>query len=216
MTLVMLAMTSGLGFWQLRRLAWKQGLLAELARGEQMAPVPRGEAPLPFRRVWVEGVFAPLTARYGAEVRNIEAGPVMGAHVIGALLSGTGLPILVDEGWAPLDFAATPREGKVRIEGFVRPPDRSLWLGPKDDLVERRFFALDPAVIGPSLGFDKVAPFTVVALGRSMSPPFPDTALPRPSNDHLSYAITWFGLALSLMVVFGIYVRQVVREASQS
>ena len=41
--------------------------------------------------------------------------------------------------------------------------------------------------------------------------PEPASALPRPPNDHLNYALTWFGLAASLVAVFGAYVRKVLR-----
>jgi surfeit locus 1 family protein len=41
---------------------------------------------------------------------------------------------------------------------------------------------------------------------------YPDPAqhLPRPPNNHLSYAITWYGLAAGLLLVFGLWTREVL------
>lgn len=209
----MLAVMVGLGVWQLQRLVWKRALLAEIEQGEALSPTPLGDIPVPFRRVVVQGRFIPVQARYGAEVRTIEAGPVMGAHVIGAIMRQAGLPILIDRGWAPLAYEDAAPSGLVRVEGYVRPPEPAMsWLGVKDDPLHRRFFSLDPAVIGLSLGLQNAAPFTIVELGPAAGFPMPSTNLPRPPNDHLSYAVTWFGLAFSLLVVFGIYARQSARK----
>jgi surfeit locus 1 family protein len=85
-------------------------------------------------------------------------------------------------------------------------------MGAADDPVHRRFYALDPAKIGASLGYSTVAPFTLVAIGPAGSVPDPIQAMPRPPNDHLSYAITWFSLSAALVVVFVVYVRQMIRQ----
>ena len=58
------------------------------------------------------------------------------------------------------------------------------------------------------------APFILVALGPAPPEGFPDPAkhLPRPPNNHLQYAITWYGLAAVLVVIFAIWSRKVLRE----
>lgn len=82
-----------------------------------------------------------------------------------------------------------------------------------DDTELRRFYTLDPAAIGAALSLGRVAPFTLVALGPTPPEGYPDPAkrLPRPPNDHLSYAITWYSLAGTLLVVFFVYSRKVLR-----
>lgn len=58
------------------------------------------------------------------------------------------------------------------------------------------------------------APFTLIAMGAPQPGSLPDPArtLPRPPNNHLSYAFTWFGLAASLVAVFSVYARKVIRR----
>lgn len=214
-TVVMLSITVGLGLWQLQRLEWKRGLLAEIDRGEAAAPVPLGPSPEAFTRVFIEGRFEPSTARYGAEVRSLRtSGPVMGARLITPLDRPGQDTVLVDRGWAPLDFDATPPTGPVRVEGYVRPPEHVGQLGIADDPAARRFYSLDPVAIGMALGLTREAPFTVVALGPPGTVPEPASSLPRPPNDHLTYAITWFGLSIVLVGVFAAYVRQTLGKVT--
>jgi surfeit locus 1 family protein len=87
-------------------------------------------------------------------------------------------------------------------------PEPSTWTSASDDPGQRRFYSLDPAAIGASLGHPSVAPFALIVIGPAGSIPEPVQTLPRPPNDHLSYALTWFSLSVALVIVFFVYVRQ--------
>lgn len=215
MTVIMLALTSGLGAWQVERLAWKTALLQEVDQGEAAPAVPLTGDPKPFTKVRVSGrLRQDLQALYGVEVRSTAAGPAMGAFLLSPLERPGLDPVIVDRGWVPLDAPRPQGDVDAVIEGYVRAPEKPVRFGAADDPVARRFYALDPAAIADSLGIAKAAPFTLVALGK-VAPgvyPEPADALPRPPNNHLSYALTWFGLAVSLLVIFAIYARQVLRS----
>lgn len=207
----MLALTIGLGIWQIERLHWKTGLLAEIDRAEAAPPAPLGRDPLPFEKVEVRGRWRDdLRAFYGSEVRNTTAGSALGAQVITPLEPADGPPVLVDRGWLPEHSPMPVTLGEVTVVGYVRPAEHAGWFSPATDLAAKRFWALDPAVIGAALGLPQVAPFTIVALGAG-GVPEPATALPRPPNDHLGYAITWFGLSACLIAVFAVYARRILR-----
>jgi len=110
MALVMFLVLLALGTWQMHRLAWKEGILAQIAAGESAAAIPLPEAPGPFVKVRVTGRFRPdLSALFGAEVRDFPSGPVMGAQLVAPLERDNGPPVLVDRGWVPLRF--TRRSG---------------------------------------------------------------------------------------------------------
>jgi len=212
-TLLMLVLLLGLGTWQVERRTWKLGLLAEFARSEASPAVSLGDDPSPFMKVRVEGRFRDdLMATYGADVRDTLTGSVLGEQLLTPLEREAGPPILVDRGWVPGEQRPRAESGKVAIDGYVRPPDQPGWFSPADDPTKRQFYTLDPARIGAALGLPVVAPFTLVVLG---PPGIPDPArsLPRPPNDHLSYAITWFSLAVILLAVFATYARRTIREA---
>jgi surfeit locus 1 family protein len=217
LTVVMLGVLVALGTWQVQRLQWKRAILRQIDGAEASPPVALPADPRPFGKVRVEGRFrADLLAFYGAEVRQTPRGPQMGAQLIEPLERPAAPAVLVDRGWVPLSPApwVAPPGGPAAVEGYVRPPDSPGLFSAKDDPAARRFFTLDPASIGAGLGFGQVAPFTLVALGPPPPELYPEPArsLPRPVNNHLSYAITWYGLAASLVVVFAIWARQTLSE----
>ncbi len=209
----MVALTLYLGVWQVQRLAWKTALLAQIDRGEAAAPVPLSEAPAPFSKVVVMGRLRPESALYGVDVRATPAGLEMGAQLVRALDRDGAAPVIVVLGWIPESVTLPVPEGSVEVVGYVRPPELPVRFGAGDDPAARRFFALDPVAIGRALGLASVAPFTVVALGPSHAGvyPQPADALPRPVNNHLSYAVTWFGMAGVGVVIFAVYARKVLR-----
>jgi surfeit locus 1 family protein len=231
MTAVMLAVLVGLGIWQVHRLAWKEGILAQIEHAEASPAMPLvGDAtqfgatitpekapagPAPYSKVAVTGRFREdLSALYGAEVRQTPDGARMGAQLIVPLMRKDAAPLLVDRGWVPLTRVRPigMPAGDVTVEGYVRPADHPGAFSAHDDAAMRRFFTLDPAAIGSAIGLH-VAPYTLVALGPQPADLFPDPArhMPRPPNDHLSYAITWFGLALALAVIFVVWSAKVLR-----
>lgn len=216
---VMLAMTTGLGVWQVERLRWKTELLREIDQGEA-APAQRlpasPQSPMlpPFTKVRVSGLLRQdLQALYGVDVRDTLAGPVMGAYMVEPLERPGADPVIVNRGWVPMDRVQPGSPVDATVEGYVRAPERPGLVSLSDDPAARRFYSLDPAAIAASFGLSRAAPFTLVALG-SVPPgvyPEPATAMPRPPNSHLTYAITWFSLSVILVVIFTIFVRQTLR-----
>ena len=209
----MLALTLSLGVWQIERLHWKEGLLAEIDRAESAPAVPLPKSPVPFEKVEVTGHLRnDLAAHYGSEVRGTAEGPKLGSQLIVPLERSGQLPLLVDRGWYPDGETAPATPDPVTVTGYIRPPEPASRLAPASDLVHRRFWSLDPAPIGAVLGLPQVAPYTLVALGPADAIPAPAQALPRPPNDHLGYAITWFGLAACLIGVFAVFARRALRS----
>jgi surfeit locus 1 family protein len=215
MAATMLAVLLGLGTWQVQRLHWKRGLLAQIARAEAAPAVPMPADPEPFTKVRLTGRLRDdLAASYGAEVRDTSAGPQLGTQLIVPLEREDGDVVLVDRGWVP---ESRPRAiaqpgGAATLEGYVRPGDSAGLFSATDSPATRQFYTLDPAAIGAALGVQRVAPFILVAMGPAPSERFPDPArhLPQPPNDHLSYAITWYGLAVALVVIFVLWARKVL------
>jgi surfeit locus 1 family protein len=210
---VMLAILLGLGTWQVYRLQWKEAILARIAEAEVVAPVPLTADPQPYTKVAVTGRFRfDLAAQFGAEVRDTNRGPTMGTYQIVPLERDGRPPLLVDRGWVP-QLREAPLDdppGEVTVTGYVRPEERARWFSPTDDLATRQFYTLDTDVIAAAVGLPRPLPFTMIALGPISSTVFPAPAqhLPQPSNNHLSYAITWYGLAVALIVIFIVWARK--------
>ncbi len=208
--LVMLAVLIGLGTWQLQRRDWKAGLLASIDAAEAGAAVPLSGQPPAFAKVRASGVLrGDLTAHYGIELR----GETLGAHLI-APLERPGEPaLLVDLGWVPLKPLAPLVLPSGAIEGFARPGETAGPFAARDNPVERLFYTLDPSVIGPALGLAATSPYVLTAIGPAQDGVYPQPVqrLPRPPNNHLQYAFTWFGFAATLIVIFALYARKALR-----
>jgi surfeit locus 1 family protein len=216
MAAAMFAVLLGLGTWQLERRAWKEALLARIDAAEGAPAVALREPVTPYAKLRVSGTLRhDLAAYYGAEIRRTPAGLKMGAQLIVPLERPGAAPILIDRGWVPTDDPrpiARPA-GVVTLEGYVRAAQPRSWFAASDDAAKRRFHTLDPAAIGASMGLGRVAPYVLVALGPPPAEGFPQpaTRLPRPANDHLGYALTWYSLAAALAGIFTVYVRKVLR-----
>ena len=219
MAVAMLAVLLGLGTWQVERLQWKRQLLAQIARAEAVSAIPLPADPQPFTKVQVTGELREdLAAFYGAQVRDTLAGAQLGTQLIVPLQREPDATILVDLGWVP-NKRLQPlglTEGDVTLEGYIRPSEQPGLFSVSDDRASRQFFTLNTSTIGAALGLHDVAPFVLVAMGQAPTQGYPDPAqhLPRPPNNHLSYAITWFGLAAGLVLIFGLWTREVLTTGS--
>ncbi|MGH7082604.1 MAG: SURF1 family protein [Acetobacteraceae bacterium] len=214
---LLVAALVGLGVWQLHRLKWKLGILAEIALSESHPGIPLSDHPGPFSKVAVAGrLRLDLSALYGDQVQDTPAGPVQGGQLIVPLERPVGRPVLVDLGWVPLndERPSSLPAGPTVINGFVQPPSHRGFLSAPDDPAQRRFFTLDPARIGAALGVAEISPFTLIALGKRRPGvyPIPAEHLPHPPNNHLEYALTWFGLAGVVVLEFTIWARLRLRS----
>lgn len=213
--LPVLAVLVALGTWQVQRMGWKTQLLAEIDYAEANPAIPIPATPQPWTKVAVTGrLDHARESLLGLEVR----GPVLGSHLLVPLLREDAPPILVVRGWVPLESrlpVARP-EGLVTLEGYVRPGETLGLFAAADDTAGRRFYSFVPDAIGAALGLGQVAPFGLVVLGPANSVPggLPDPVrtLPRPTNSHLGYVITWYGLALSLLGVFAAWARRRLKD----
>ena len=128
----------------------------------------------------------------------------------------TAPPILVDRGWVPQSRRARDRAAAGRGDGGgLCPSGRAAGLfSATDDPATRHFYTLDPAAIGAALGLHRVwrrSCWWRSARRRRSCYPDPARHLPRPPNNHLSYAITWYGLAVALVVIFAVWASKVLR-----
>jgi len=216
-TLIMLIMLLGLGTWQVYRLQWKKEILARIATAEAAPAVPLETDPAPYTKVSVTGRFRfDQAAAFGAEVRDTQTGPTMGFYQL-VPLDREGAPtILVDRGWIPQkrEIPLNDPTGVVAVSGYVRPRETQHWYSAADDRAARHFYTFDPQTIGVSVGVSAAAPFALVAMGPPSFAVYPAPAqhLPRPSNNHLSYIITWYGLAAALVIIFIVWVRKASRS----
>ncbi|MCZ0812696.1 MAG: SURF1 family protein [Pseudomonadota bacterium] len=190
-----MAILIGLGTWQMQRLAWKEGVLADIETRIGADPVALPQMPDPetdrYLPVRVSGRMGDGALRVLVSQKQVGAG----YRVISPLDMG-GRRILVDRGFVKTgaDIPAPP-SGEVTITGNLHWPDDRNSATPANDVAENMWFARDLDQMATALETD---PVLVVAREASFSDA-PVTPLPVDTqaipNDHLEYAITWFSLA---------------------
>jgi len=226
-TLVGVVFLIGLGVWQLKRLAWKEGLIAAVSARTHADPTP---APPPsqwaalkpadyeYRRVAVKGVYdyshQEFIFRALEDPRGRYGG--VGYYVMTPLKLADGETIIVDRGFVPdaLKAAADkgPR-GEVEVVGLMRSSERRNLFTPPDDPAHHQFYTRDVAGLARAMQLGVHAPFVIDAeAGPDPLPQGGETRLVF-DNNHLGYAFTWFGLAAALTAVFAIYASGQVRAA---
>lgn len=217
--LVALALLCGLGVWQVQRMQWKNGLIdqAEAAAGLPPAPIAAVMAldDPAFRKVAIDCPGL-ATAPY-VELQTIHDGEP-GVRLISACRpAGFPTAFLIDRGFVSETISARPpvavSTASFPVVAEVRetPPPGPMAL-PVD---KGRFFARDMTGMAEALGVADPDPNTLFALTSSnpelqaLQPSAPPAAF---SNNHLGYALTWFGLALALVGFYIVLLRKTLKQ----
>ena len=227
-TLAGLAVLIGLGVWQLQRLEWKEGLIARIEARTERKPVSLERAiemserqgNLSYLPVRAEGRFHHKRERYLYAI-SLDGEP--GWHVITPLETVDGTVVLVDRGIVPdkLRDPKTRPQGQIQevvsVTGLIRTPEKPSLFIPDNDPKANQWFSRDLGAMARSMfpgGTVQVAPFFLEAVAGVVPGGWPkggQTRL-RLTNNHLQYALTWFGLAACLIAVYGFYVWGAYRE----
>lgn len=210
-TLAALVLLLGLGTWQLQRLAWKEGLIAHIHAQMAAAPVPlpaamADPAKYDFRAVTVTGTLHPdREMRLVAQTRDGEVGD----RIVEPLVRADGGTVLVVRGWVPAGRAdpvsrpGSEPAGTVTIAGVARVPAPRGWMQPENQPAANQWFWFDLDAMARAAGVASVAPLVVYqAAGAPGQLPIGGPPIVDLPNNHLQYALTWYGLALALVVIF--------------
>jgi len=230
--LVAFVLLIALGNWQIRRLAWKEDLIARVSErpSEAVRDVPSASA-------WAQldvadGEYRPyrLSGRFLHEKealvftslpdpRGRFGGP--GYWVVTPFALEGGGTILVNRGFAPQgrhlpgDRGDTLKPDPTIVTGLMRPDESRHRFLPGDRPQRNTFYARSIADIAAAKGISPpIAPFTIDLLaGETPQGGLPQAGETRMAfaNNHLQYAITWYGLAAALLAVFASFVAHRLR-----
>jgi surfeit locus 1 family protein len=212
---ILFAILCGLGVWQLERLQWKLALIARVnghmaaapVSLDQIAAMPADEAQ--YRKVTLTGRFDHTHEAY--VFTTADGAPVY--HVLTPFQTDNGKVLMVDRGEVPKEKldpasrAAGNVTGEMQVTGVWRLPDPAGAFTPAPDMAHRIWYSRDVIGMAHADGVTLAAPVVIEA-----------DATPNPGgwprggqtvvafrNAHLSYAVTWFGLALGLLGIWFAY-----------
>jgi surfeit locus 1 family protein len=209
------ALLLSLGVWQIERLSEKEALIASVESGMKAMPVPLadalkgGAANAEWHHVRVEGRFL-----HEKESYLFARGPMgaVGVQVITPLAEDNGETVLVNRGFVPEALrdpqtrAAGQINGDVSLTGVLRLSQQPGPFTPAPNLKTHLWFVKDVLAIASAIGI--AAPPIIVEADETPNPggwPLGGQTNVDIPNDHLQYAITWFGLALALTGVYLLY-----------
>lgn len=225
---VMVLVLTGLGVWQLQRRTEKHALITSLTERLAAAPVPLPDSSAwtkltpahdEFRRVTFTATFVPtpdvMVYSSGSAVRADISGPGTWAFLPSRLTDG-GI-VVVNAGFVQNTMQDRAQQDRavgrlvtgtpILLTGYLRFPESAGTLTPHEDIGKRLWFTRDQRAMAQALGWGEVAPFYI-----DLESPVPESGVPKPGpldvhlkDDHLQYAITWFGLAAAVLIAFGFW-----------
>lgn len=223
----------GLGSWQLQRRAWKLDLIERVNERVRTQPVA---APAPaqwpqitaqqheYLPVTLTGHFLPQKTVLTQAVTELGAG----FWVVTPLQAADGSQTLINRGFVPsserqawlAESSAAPTESPVQtVTGLLRMTEPDGGFLRDNDAAQQRWYSRDVGAIAAAQGLERAAPYFIDAgrPGQALAA----QAWPRPGmtviafhNSHLVYALTWFGMALMVLVAAGVVVRWEKRRAA--
>ena len=228
-TALALAVLVAMGNWQLERLEWKRGLRAEMTQrmaGPAIAlpPPPVDAAALRYRPIRLVGRFHHDRELY-LEARSHKGRA--GLHLVTPFELDDGRVVLVDRGWVPPERRRPETRaegqiggqaaGRVRVTGtirtggwngyeFLRPendPAGNAWVWMDLPRMAERVAMEGAGLGGAGLGGTERGYYLVA--GAAPNPgglPIGRGPGAQQPNNHLGYALTWYALALVLLVIY--------------
>lgn len=222
MTLIGIFLLASLGKWQLDRREWKLGLIERIETRVHAKAVSlpaaleiwQNSRDIDYTRVLLAGHFLHEHERRLYTVLDGQAG----WKIITPLQAASGDIVLVDRGFVPeqLELPRARKSGQIEttteFTGLARVSQTPNWFTPANDPVANRWFWRDvPGLIAslpPDIG-SKSAPFIIEAEAGPVPGHWPraGVTLLNIPNRHLEYALTWFALAATLLIVFAAYAK---------
>ncbi|MEM0909301.1 MAG: SURF1 family protein [Pseudomonadota bacterium] len=238
LSLIVLAVLVGLGTWQLERLEWKRALIAAASERPGSAAVPPpgpdtwSNFPIDdwnYQRVRLTGQFGEGEAHAWTVLGSPKGGSYRGDgyFVVAPFITEDGWTVLVNRGFIPetrKDGGTRPAEVRpnqpVSVEGIIRRDDPPSMFTPEPSPITNTWFTRDITTMGDFLKVspNALAPYTVDLVAEETPP----SGLPQAgesqitfTNNHVQYAVTWYGLAaafLGVLIVAAFRSRQSARS----
>ena len=230
-----IAILISLGNWQARRLVWKEKLIADTNARLAAAPTP---APGPGQWQglnWEQDVYRKVTLEaaydHGREVhvwfalKNPKGGSLSGPGylILTAATTPEGWHVIINRGFVPeamKEAQSRPQTlvtGLQQMPGLMRFDEPKSWLSPKADKKKNVWIVRQVEEMAAFLGLDpaKTAPYWIdLSKGQGVDglPQGGETRVAF-TNSHFQYMLTWYGLAVVLLVVYGLWLVRTIRTS---
>ncbi|WP_440920026.1 SURF1 family protein [Candidatus Pelagibacter sp.] len=189
-----------LGFWQLYRLSWKLDLINQIENSLKIDPVElQNVEKKNYLRIKTSGQIDFEKQIY---LYNLNETGKPGFEVINPIKVGNE-DYLINRGWISFDQKNKPEINVVdqkNIIGTLMLQTKSSSFKPKNEVDKNYWFTLDREDILKFTGknFSKY----IIYLNGNYENPRPRVITAKISNNHKKYAITWFSMAISILLIY--------------
>ena len=189
-----------LGTWQIIRLGWKNNLILEIENSLKNPPVELTQSnKVNYLKIKTSGSVDFEKQIY---LYNLNDTGTPGFEVLNPITIN-GENYLLNRGWIPFEKKNTPEINIIdqnNIIGTIKIQGRKNIFKPDNDLKENYWFSLNREDILKFTGkkFSKY----IIYLDGNYQLPRPKIITANISNNHKKYAITWFSLAISILLLY--------------
>ena len=189
-----------LGFWQLYRLNWKLDLINQIENSLKVEPIElQNVEKKNYLRIKTSGQIDFEKQIY---LYNLNETGKPGFEVINPIKIGNE-DYLINRGWISFDQKNKPEINVVdqkNIIGTLMLQSKSSSFKPKNEVDKNYWFTLDREDILKFTGknFSKY----IIYLNGNYENPRPRVITAKISNNHKKYAITWFSMAISILLIY--------------
>jgi surfeit locus 1 family protein len=201
-----------LGLWQLHRLSWKNHLVAEFQELQSSPPKTISnpndlDLLVRFQPIIISGNWGGKIYKFPAKVYNGE----MGQHIYIPLILTNDRPLMVRRGWISKDNLESLNQTSMQLtlRGTIIDPFAKGWMRPENNLDNNEWYWPDLNAMANIYDLSAPYPYLFIEMPDTESAfqhiPCCESLL---RNPHLEYALTWFGLALTLMGIVFVYAKK--------
>jgi len=189
-----------LGFWQIYRLNWKLQLIEQIENSLKNDPVELASIEKKnYLRIKTSGEIDFEKQIY---LYNLNDTGKPGFEVINPIKIGDE-NYLMNRGWIPFEKKDLPEINLVdqnKIVGTLMLQTKASTFKPENDIEKNYWFTLNREDISKFTGrnFSQY----VIYLNGDYKIPKPRVITAKISNNHKKYAITWFSMAISILLIY--------------
>jgi len=219
-TLVALIVLCALGSWQIKRLQWKQNILAQIdVRSKQeridflKLDLSKEHHPLEllnYTPVTVTGSFM-----HDAELHLIPRTykNKVGYHVYTPIKMDNGETVLVNRGWANDEVSLNRPQGRVTVTGILHTAFEKNYFTPENTIEKQIWYWIDLPAIKKYFDLGVLSEIIVFSdLKEKEQYPVGQQLVMKIANNHLQYACFWFAMAAIMMMIYFLYHWKIIKD----
>ena len=191
-----------LGTWQVYRLQWKLNLINQIEKGLKAEPIFYSKFNIKnYQKVKFSGIF---DFKKQVFLYSLNKNGAPGYEIITPIKIKSNEVLLVNRGWIKKSLKKNTNINKIEnitLEGIVKKISKPNPFKPDNNLENNEWYSLKIQDLEKFTGY-KLNDYTLVLQNNYNPLVETKTVSSNLPNNHLKYALTWYSVALSILLYF--------------